>query len=421
MSSNKQKSKTLSLIIQVAIFATAIIITLSMGFPDLEYRDETSQGYDDYESNMQDQSSGENVLLAAMEPAHQCDYSGDCPQFHYCDRRNKPRVCRPIDEEPPGGCSSSKPCPEGKACLDGECVSISCASDQDCEPGEICYEPNTANSTCIRPTCDADFDCKYEDGFEGVCRYPGTVYAHCLRLPADQKCTTDADCAPSGRYCHPSHNYCTECVDDTQCPPGNRCGTTPLLDRGICQCSDDSGCTTTPATPICISVSLQDKWDYTTCVECGKDSDCRGSKPACNNRRCNECKNSDDSYCPADKPACGDHDYCDQCKNSDDKYCPVDKPACSSNSCWECKDDNDKYCPADKPACSVHSCWECKDNDNSYCPEDRPICKSYTCYPKTDTNPTVADTPTPTSTYTATPMVTEYPNPTKSMSTSNIS
>jgi hypothetical protein len=115
------------------------------------------------------------------------------------------------------GCTQDANCPDGKKCVEGECVN-GCSDTQDCADGYICYLGG-----CVKPTnigsCDKNSDCK--NGFgcspSGKCIPPGSI-----------ECINDVTTCPTswgcfGGYCKPSCDSDTDCVQGSICSESGKC------------------------------------------------------------------------------------------------------------------------------------------------------------------------------------------------------
>lgn len=137
--------------------------------------------------------------------------------------------------QPEAECDAETECPLGSLCVDGECVSQSCAtSDQcgieqyckdhscvdgceaadDCMFGDVC---DAETNTCVAGECaDTRTDC----GFGEFCAPNGTCFDaggyYC------KPCEDDGDCGGSGNMC--LSGYCgVTCSSDAECPGGYDC------------------------------------------------------------------------------------------------------------------------------------------------------------------------------------------------------
>ena len=182
----------------------------------------------------------------------------------------------PVADGPVAGSSSADcdgggSCPSDRPfCTNGACVE--CRLDDDC-PGAT---PVCALGACV--TCTADRGCP-----EGqACN---VVLTSCAAT-----CAGPSDCMGALGQCEFNEGYCVECLEDAQCPMGNR----PACDTasGACvRCTEDSDC---PMPMRRCSAATQE------CVECLGDADCpEPNRPACVLERhaCDQCTN--DAHCPS--------------------------------------------------------------------------------------------------------------------------
>lgn len=139
-------------------------------------------------------------------------------------------------------CSEEVACGFGETCLEGQCVSRTCATsaqcgmeqhcvggacvsgcedNADCYPGDQC---ETETSTCVAESCDdTREDCGFQqfcNGATGECYDAGGYYCHA--------CQDDGDCGGNGNLClslgDASSNYCgVTCSSDADCPNSYTC------------------------------------------------------------------------------------------------------------------------------------------------------------------------------------------------------
>ncbi len=108
-----------------------------------------------------------------------------------------------VDGEPPS-CKSSGECARGGRCVCGACVVAACASERDCDEGELCR-----SGACARG-CQADGECAAGDRCDkGACRRP---------------CGASSDCA-AGATCDTLDGVClaATCELGSACPLGRTC------------------------------------------------------------------------------------------------------------------------------------------------------------------------------------------------------
>ncbi len=112
-------------------------------------------------------------------------------------------------------CATSTQCPMEHTCVDGTCEA-GCGEDDDCYPGDTCSE----DGACTAKACDdTRVDCGFKEfcnEFTGECYEAGGYYC--------KACNDDLDCGPegSGNYCYAG--YCgVTCESDIDCPSGFQC------------------------------------------------------------------------------------------------------------------------------------------------------------------------------------------------------
>ncbi|MBU1118670.1 hypothetical protein KKH43_02235 [Patescibacteria group bacterium] len=223
-------------------------------------------------------------------------------------------------------CQNSDECPDGKICLNGNCVG--CSSDTDCGDGKVCE-----NGSCVAK-CTKDGDC----GEGKIC-----INGHCT----DSTRCIDNNCA-NGQVC--KDGLCKDCADNGDCKEGEICKDGQCTKSG---CTDDRDC---PKDHKCVNG---------TCVP-------PTTQPAC----------KDDRDCPTnyhcDKGVCVP-DPC-ACNNSSDCVGDNKGYVCETCSCRPCKDDTE--CPTGfvckSGRCEPKSTPQCKTYTD--CPIEN-ICKEGTCVP----------------------------------------
>jgi outer membrane exchange protein TraA len=141
----------------------------------------------------------------------------DCSAGSYCGDG----LCQPCAVSEHCGPSCLK-CPEGRPlCSDGKCKE--CTGDSMCATGSTCDVESGTCKTPPPPTgCTSNAQCRPPD----ICRPEG----FCGEPP---KCNTDVDCAGNiGCACVDGTSTCMQkvcivppstCVDDSECPLGQRC------------------------------------------------------------------------------------------------------------------------------------------------------------------------------------------------------
>lgn len=110
-------------------------------------------------------------------------------------------------------CATSAQCPMEHTCDDGTCTA-GCGDESDCYPGDTCGE----NGTCEAKACrETHLDCGFKEfcnEFSGECYDAGGYYC--------KTCNDDNDCGGNGNYCY--GGFCgVTCEVDTDCPSGFQC------------------------------------------------------------------------------------------------------------------------------------------------------------------------------------------------------
>ena len=258
--------------------------------------------------------------------AYACATDDDCAEGNRCENgKTENAQCVPC------GKNEQCRCPEGQLSDGtGKCVPVACktglvcsdtVTEQCCDAGMQCVNPDTVESYCA--ACEVDTQCTCPDGYlvnkEGKCVKPA--------------CTKNSDC-PNGKYCENPGKSNAECVP---CNEGEPCPTCPpgyVADgNGGCKL----GCTFDSAS-VCVSGT-------TNCKTCTQSGGCY---------TCTDCK---DGYYP-------DNGTCISCKQKFGDDCEK----CTSNKCTTCAQwyEPDPYTGKCKPkACpdgystSVTSCNSC--------------------------------------------------------------
>ncbi len=249
--------------------------------------------------------------------AYACAVDEDCAEGNRCENgKTENAQCVPC------GKNEQCRCDEGQLSDGtGKCVSVTCktglvcsdtVTEQCCDAGMQCVNPDTVESYCA--ACEVDTQCTCPDGYlvnkEGKCVKPA--------------CTKNSDC-PNGKYCENPGKSNAECVP---CKEGEPCPTCPpgyVADgNGGCKL----GCTFDTA-PLCVSGTAN-------CKTCTQSGGCY---------TCTDCK---DGYYP-------DNGTCVSCKQKFGDDCEK----CTSNKCTTCAQwyEPDPYTGKCKPkACpSGHS------------------------------------------------------------------
>ena len=227
--------------------------------------------------------------------AYACATDDDCAEGNRCENgKTENAQCVPC------GKNEQCRCPE-KQLSDGtgKCVPVECktglvcsdtVTEQCCDAGKQCVNPDTVESYCA--ACEVDTQCTCPDGYlvnkEGKCVKPA--------------CTKNSDC-PNGKYCENPGKSNAECIP---CNEGEPCPTCPsgyVADgNGGCKL----GCTFDTAS-VCVSGTAN-------CKTCTQSGGCY---------TCTDCK---DGYYP-------DNGTCVSCKQKFGDDCEK----CTPNKCTTCK------------------------------------------------------------------------------------
>jgi hypothetical protein len=142
-------------------------------------------------------------------------------------------------------CASDVDCERGEVCIDGRCTAASegCWSNQDCPAGLVCDIVNYCDAP---PGCDEGMAC------------PAVCYGRCVP-PTHDECTSDRDC-PAGFFCalydcaglDENGDGIVDCNGGGMCVPMCPEYAPPYCPNGelISQGYDDMGC---PLPPICVT------------------------------------------------------------------------------------------------------------------------------------------------------------------------
>ncbi len=110
-------------------------------------------------------------------------------------------------------CATSAQCPMEHTCDDGSCTE-GCGEDDDCYPGDVCGETGACEPKDCR---DTRVDCGFQEfcnEFTGECYEAGGYYC--------KICNDDNDCGGNGNHCY--GGYCgVDCSSDADCPSGFQC------------------------------------------------------------------------------------------------------------------------------------------------------------------------------------------------------
>jgi hypothetical protein len=225
---------------------------------------------------------------------------------------------------------------------------VDCLQNSDCDPSFAPFCDPQAK-TCVQ--CLKVADCPFDSPgcFQGSCGGCGTV-ADCppnntcagADVPAgisgQCSCIDNTGCGGDAPTCVVSDAGATSacgCTADSQCPNGQRCGTS-FGSNGYCfdPCTEDAGaCDPTGALPYCMTSSGM-------CAECLTDGQCASALPT--------------------TPYCDPTSFCAQCL-VDGNCAALDAgtPYCLQETCSACRTYQD--CPASMPGCDsiLLSCGSC--------------------------------------------------------------
>ena len=184
-------------------------------------------------------------------PVYCCERKG-CPSGKPCVKTGGGMATCPKIP----ACLTHCHCPQGLACLDGQCVGVGspiyCCDKPGCPAGQTCYDVNGTYRTCGNPAGGCKHTCDCPQGL--LC-----LSGACLSTNPPTYCCDSANC-PSGKwcqyrvggfgYCKPSGTGCTsvcDCPADHICMSGS-CVKSPGLyccDKGACpagaSCEDTKG------------------------------------------------------------------------------------------------------------------------------------------------------------------------------------
>jgi len=130
-------------------------------------------------------------------------------------------------QPPPPACKYPSDCPDGKSCVNGQCVPT-CTDPSQCSPGNTCVKGVCQPGP---PQCTADKDCPAAT--------PKCAGGRCVSV-----CTKDSEC-PTGDYC-----YQGACIPDTRgtqncsATDTSKCNASQKCVDGFCKytCSSDTTC-----------------------------------------------------------------------------------------------------------------------------------------------------------------------------------
>ncbi|AWV90484.1 matrixin family metalloprotease [Bradymonas sediminis] len=164
-------------------------------------------------------------------------------------------------------CATDRDCDSGEVCNNGQCEKMRCTSDLMCPYGQAC---NVASGDCVQPTCAADYQCV--DGFNCENNRCVSSCPTCRECRTHAECGSNAWCAmlTAGSNVGSCMNFCAQ---DGSCPGDSRCFRTPfaLSSSGACNpgsCQPGEEC-------------VPDTDNGYTCVtKCNTNADC-GTNQLC--------------------------------------------------------------------------------------------------------------------------------------------
>ena len=299
-----------------------------------------------------------------------------------------------------GDCSGPTP-----AChSSGECVACSPSNHSACDG------TNTPICNIVESSCRA---CVGDEAGDEECLMANPLLPVCQPSGACSQCSqeNDALCVGSDTpACNPGPGICVDCPRDESgdcmpCETDLDCGE---LDSGVvcngliclygCRGTEGSGCPDGEE-PMCLS----EDDSISVCWGCERDAECVSPTPACVDRMCVECSETDETECVGAFPVCSyELMVCQGC--SGDAHClEPEAPACqlsgaNKGTCGECSSTNLALCEGDTPICDTnqgvcvgcgshddcdgatpacHSsgkCVECTSNNKTLCSADKPGC-----------------------------------------------
>lgn len=255
-----------------------------------------------------------------------CVTNGDCPACFICeDGECVPQVC-----------------PDGRTCVDGDCVLACDCLNPNCPQGQVCV--TGPFGVCYCTTCSGGCATNADCGEGCTC-----VNGQCVTAPCYGPCTSGSDC---GDGCGCQGGQCVSC-DSLTCV---QCAT--VLG---CQCTDSVTCVNSPCDNPCANAN-----DCATGCGC-QDNNCVGCNAvSCTtNANCPEgcfCNNGTCSANPCANTYCSSPEDCGPgCTCVNGRCVP-----CSSLSC------NTLEC-ANTPGCACNG-GACQD-DNADCTDELTLTK----------------------------------------------
>ncbi len=266
------------------------------------------------------------------------------------------RRCDPSRAEgEPSGCTWDAALREGQACNNG----VYCDGNDTCQSGQC--KPLDAEAD----PCPASLSCD-------------PVRDSCVG------CTSDAQCAGTGRPFCRDGEVCVECLNDSDCDDTNPCTADTCSESGDCEHTDIAAGTACPGGNVCDGGG--------SCVQCISDAQCSGSTPRCNtaSNTCVRClANSDcDDTNPCTNDRCGTDNTCSNPPVAAGATCPGGNVCDGSGNCVECI--SDAQCSGSTPRCNPASntCVRCL--ANSDCDDTNPCTNDRCGTDNTCTNPPLA-------------------------------
>ncbi len=335
-------------------------------------------------------------------------------------------------------CNLIEDCSDGNVCTQDACIgnvctwasaAVCCASSFDCAAGELCTNPNTAQSKCsacaTNKDCDDGSPCTTDtcdlSGFNGVCKHVKTDPECCVK--SDSECNDGKGCTVDS--CNVSTGKCSHVQPPGSCCSNSECVTDDVCLVGVCEAYEcrygkdafKPDCCSAGTNPTCNDnyyctvdkcelsqpggwTKCSHKWDESKVNCCdpvsGNTNECQdgnsctydvcASDATCYNIPIGECC-SKDLDCADNQPCTNDkcdikagqttgqclHDKIPECCVStidcgDSKYCTID-------SCVKNANEISGTCAYSK----VQNCCDTKAecDDGKTCTDD--VCVNYTC------------------------------------------
>ncbi|HVJ20769.1 MAG TPA: DUF3344 domain-containing protein, partial [Polyangiaceae bacterium] len=237
-----------------------------------------------------------------------------------------------------------------------------CDSDDDCAPGEHCFDPpgNSPNECvdCLVDTdcggtkpicnnqndceaCGSDSQCEAKDPLKPACQSAGVLDGSCGECSStnDDLCTGNTpQCLESSATCG-----CSDTDGDSECGAADS-GMVCSSAAGLCI----AGCSTAPQRNDCPADQICSKQDGTVgeCIDqpCNDNDDCSSPTPVCDEvsspHQCVQCMVDGDCTAPL---VCSASQVCVECTPSDLGNCSADDSgaACLVDGSCGCNDDSD--------------------------------------------------------------------------------